>query len=167
MIVEKFSEFYNNSNNKIDNIQNIINKIEKGFKFKFASSHVFCFTNSDKSILIFEQDSHLNIQNNIEKKLLKNIGGYNIYKIDKKLENPFFNCDNQYLESVFYFLDNDYFQKIKYFISKIIHVSEELNYYPYIEWNENIIKIKIINNPLNDEDYHLADRITQIWKNVS
>lgn len=173
MKVEKFSEFKNDySKTKIDNIEPIVNSIEKGYKFKFASKSVFCFGKDNKSILLFEQDSHLNIQAMFEKtNMLSSIGGYNIYKVNKKLENPFFNDNNQYLESHFYFRDNDYFKKIKYFISKIMSVAEELDIYPELKWDSNrIVEVKIYSHKssiITEKQIELSKRISQIWYNIS
>ena len=173
MIVEKFIEFiYNEDSNKtkIDYIQPLIDGIEKNYEFRFASQYVYCFGKDDTSLLIFEQDSHLNIQNLFSKKnLLKNIGGYNIYKVNKKLENPFFNNENQYLDSYFYFRDNDYLKKIKYFISKIMIISNELDQYPIINWcSERVleIKIKAEDIKLSEKDFLLAEKITDVWNNI-
>lgn len=159
------------SKTKIDFIQSILDTIEKGYKFKFASTSVFCFGKGDNSILLFDQDSHLNIQKLFNKSnKLKSIGGYNIYKVNKKLENPFFNNDNEYLESHFYFTDNDYFKKIKYFISKIMSVAEELDHYPSIKWDSNrIVEIKIYSHKtgtVTEKDFQLSERISQIWQNL-
>ncbi len=176
MIIEKFSDFYKHDSDlnktKIDYIQSILDTIEKGYKFKFASASVFCFGKEETTILLFYQDSNINIQNLFNKSnKLKSIGGYNIYKVNKKLENPFFNDNNQYLESHFYFTDNDYFKKIKYFISKIMSVAEELNYYPSIKWDANrIVEIKIYNHEtgtVTEKDLKLSERISQIWQNLN
>lgn len=174
MEIEKFFEYYKDSekksNTKIDVIQNLVNDIEKGYKFKFASSSVFCFgKDKEESLLLFEEDAHTDIQNKLGKKL-KSIGGYNVYKIDKNLKNPFFNNNNQYLESHFYFIDSDYFKKIKYFISKIMTISEELNHYPSIKWDSNrIVEVKLKTNnsdSLTEKDFILSERISEIWYNL-
>lgn len=173
MIVEKFKT-YNQTNKPdmslIDNIQILMNSIDKGFKFKFGTSNVFCFGKDDISILIFEQDSHPNIQKMFDKSnKIKNLGGYNFFKINRKLENPFFNNGNQYLESYFYFNDKNSFKKVKYFISKILSISEEMEYFPAINWDSNkIVSIKISpkNNILGDNDFLLANKITEIWNNL-
>jgi pterin-4a-carbinolamine dehydratase len=174
MEIEKFYEYYNNTKNytetKIDYIESLLDKSYRGYKFKFASKSVFCFGKEESSILIFDEDSYLDIQGKMGKKA-KNIGGYNIYEIDKNLKNPFFNNNNQYLESHFYFRDSDYFKKIKYFMSKILTLSEELNHYPSINWDSNrIVEIKIYTHDtgfLSDKDFLLADKISQIWYNIS
>jgi pterin-4a-carbinolamine dehydratase len=175
MKVEKFYEYYKDINNmsdtKINVIQKLVNGVDKGFEFKFASSSVFCFGKDKEeiSILLFDEDIHLDIQNKLGKKV-KSIGGYNIYRIDKILKNPFFNNNNQYLESHFYFLDNDYFKKIKYFISKIMSISEELNHYPSINWDSNrIVEIRIYTHKtggLTEKDFILSERISDVWYNI-
>ncbi len=175
MLIEKFSDYnkptMNSNKTIVEYLQPILDKIEKGFVFKFAATSVFCFGKKDVSILLFEQDSYLNIQKlfNKSNKLSSN-SGYNIYKIDKNLENPFFNNNNQYLESHFYFTDKDYFKKVKYFISKIMSIADELNHYPCIKWDSNkIVEIKIMNhesNSLSEKDFLLSERISEVWYNL-
>ncbi len=175
MEIEKFYEYHNNNKQytetKIDSIQNILDKYFKGYTFKFASKSVFCFgkDSEENSLLIFEQDVYLDIQAKMGE-VNKSIGGYNIYEINKKLQNPFFNNNNQYLESHFYFRDSEYFKKIKYFISKILILSDEMNHYPSIKWDSNrIVEIKIYTHDtdaLSDKDFLLADKISQIWYNL-
>lgn len=174
-IVERFSDYFKQSNDSktiIDNISMILNKIDKGYNYSFCSKSVYCFSNDTKSILIFEQDAHTNIQKIFKKtQLIKNIGGFNFYKVDKKLENPFFN-DTNCLESHFYFFDKkeEANKKIKYFIQKIFNISDELEHYPSINYNgDNKVEIKILTrdaNNITDKDFILAERITEIWNNI-
>ena len=127
----------------------------------FSYKSLFLF-----SIVFFDENLYLNIQNLFDKKeLIKNIGGYNIYKINKKLENPFFNDSNK-LESHFYFRDKDYFKKIKYFISKIMNISDEIGIYPKLSWDNKIVKVIIESEKLSEQDIILANRIADIWKNL-
>lgn len=170
--IQKFFEYNKNirvinENNSLDNISNILMKIDKGFKYQSSATNVYCYVNDKSSILVFEVDSYLNIQKSINNNFIKFLGGYNFYKIDKKLVNPFFNNDNTKLESHFYFEKND-FKKIKYFISKILNYSEELNVKPTIKWNgDNLVEILIVNNnKLNDNDYKFAENISNIWNDL-
>jgi len=177
MKIVKFNEYNSNikeklSITKIDILESLVNKIDKDFIYQFSAQNVFCFVNEKQkeSLILFDQDSYLDLQKDLKKSHFKEIDGYIIYKIKKQLVNPFFNNDNQYLESHFYFKDNNHFNKIQYFLNKILKISEELNHYPVLEWDSNrLVKIKLFThktNSVTDIDFDFAQKIANIWNNI-
>lgn len=165
MIVEKFDDFDKNKYDSIiDYIESLIKTFKRGYVYTHACSNVYCFSNNESSLLCFDEDSNISIQKQLENDLVKKLGGFNFYIIDKKLSNPFFNSNNNYLESYFYFRDKN-FNKMKYFISKLLMFSEEEDYIPEMIWKENLIIVKLTsNNTITNKDKNIASKISSIYK---
>lgn len=175
MIVEKFSEFNKEFKNGFEFVSSLLNKLDKkGYKYEFSATSIYAFTKDDTSLIFFSENEYLTQQSKLKDNFLKYIGGYNVYEVDQKLDNPFFKNGNK-LESVFYFQEKDYakrFKKIRYFMNKVMATAEEVEHYPIVNYDSKS-SVQIICythdedvNELTDKDIILAEKITKIWNIV-
>lgn len=174
MVVEKFSKFNKHLNkNGFEFVKSLLVKLgKKGYKYSFAASSIYAFTKDDSSIIFIYENEYLKHQELLKDKHIKHIGGYNVYEVDEKLNNPFFKS-NRKLESLFYFEGDDdsrVFKKIRYFMNKVMATAEELGHYPIMNYDsKNTVQIICYTHDtgdVTDKDLMLADKITKIWNVV-